>query len=141
MWKNTLALSALVLSVGITYRLIQSANADFTSSVSMGSNPIVNFGGVVSTTPITTAPIDQDIIITTIITNTDCSVQVNGNNIVTATAYFYPTYLYTRPTYASPTNSVFIAGTAKLKVPAGETFGLTGCTGAQYYIEGYYVHP
>ena len=141
MWKNILALAALVLSVGVSYRLIQTADANLGPQVSHGNNPIVNFGGTVpSNGEITTAPSSQDIIITTLITNGSCGVQINGTTIVPAVSYFNPTYLYIRPSYAG-TASSFTVGRARLKVPAGATLSLTNCSGNAYYLDGYMTHP
>lgn len=143
MWKNILATAALVLSVGITYRLIQSANADFGPQVSVGQNPIVNYGGAVPANGlITTAPSDQDIIITTFFTNGYCSVQVGGVDIMLSTSYFYPTYLYTRAGYDGGTaNTSFTMGNGKLKIPAGQDLILTGCANARFYMDGYLMRP
>ena len=71
MWKNIMATACLVLSVGITYqKLIQSANAQLGPQVSAGQNPIVNYGGNINQgVPVFTAPVDQDVIVTTLITN------------------------------------------------------------------------
>ena len=143
MWKNILAAAALILSVGVTYRLIQSANANFGPQVSVGQNPIVNYGGSVpSNGLIVTAPSDQDIIISTFFTNGQCSVQVGGVSLMEITSYFYPTYLYTRAGYSGGTaNTSFTMGNGKLKVPAGQDLVLTGCSNAKYYMDGYLMRP
>ena len=140
MWKNIMATGFLILSVGVTYHLIQSANADFGPRVSAGQNPIVNYGGYVSNgTTVFTAPVDQDVILRTIITSTDCQVAIDGTVIVPTSSYFYPTYLYTRASYAQP-QSVFTTGDAMLKIPAGSAMSFTGCS-TTYYMEGYLSHP
>ena len=143
MWKNILAAAALILSVGVTYRLIQSANANFGPQVDVGQNPIVNYGGSVpSNGLIVTAPSDQDIIISTFFTNGQCSVQVGGVSLMEITSYFYPTYLYTRAGYSGGTaNTSFTMGNGKLKVPAGQDLVLTGCNNAKYYMDGYLMRP
>lgn len=140
MWKNILATAALVLSIGVTYRLMQPANAGFGPQVSHGQNPIVNYGGYASNgVTIFTAPSDQDVILKTIITSTDCQVAIDGTVIVPTTSYFYPTYLYTRAAYAQP-QTVFTTGDASLKIPAGSAMSFSGCS-ATYYMEGYLMHP
>ena len=141
MWKNILATAALVLSVGVSYRLIQSANANFGPQVSVGQNPIVNYGGTISSgTPIFTSPSDQDVILTTIITGTTCKVAIDGTIIVPTGNYFYPTYMYTRTGYFQP-QTVFTTGQATLKVAAGSSISFEGCTNPTYYIEGYLSQP
>ena len=141
MWKNILATAVLVLSVGVSYRLIQTADANLGAMVSYGANPVVNFGGTVTSTgEITTAPTNQDIILTTIITNGTCSVLIDGVEIVPAGGYFNPTYLYIRPQYAG-TSSSFTLGAARLKVPAGSTLSLGNCSGNRYYMNGYMMQP
>ena len=143
MWKNILATAFLILSIGVTYKFIQSANAQLGPQVSMGQNPIVNYGGSVpSNGLIVTAPADQDIIITTFFTNGQCSVEVGGVSLMEITSYFYPTYLYTRAGYSGGTaNTSFTMGNGKLKVPAGQDLVLTGCNGAKFYMDGYSMHP
>ena len=120
MWKTILSLAALVLSVGVSAHLIGTANATLGPSVSLGSNPIWNNGGTVPADYIiATAPLDQDLIVTGIITNSGCSVSVGGEQIVPTTSYFYPTHAYTRsgdPSYTS----LFTTGDATLRVPAGQ---------------------
>ena len=140
MWKTILALAALVLSVGASAHLIGTANATFGPSVSTGFNPIQNYGGIVpSGGIITTAPADQDLIVTGVLTNDACAIQIGGTEVMPETSYFYPTRVYTRPGYNSPP-SLFTVGTATLRVPAGETLAL-GCTGSRYYVQGYLVQP
>ena len=96
MWKNIMATACLVLSVGITYKLIQSANAQLGPQVSVGQNPIVNYGGNINQgVPVFTAPVDQDVIVTTLITNQTCQIMVDGIVVVPTNGYFYPTYVYT----------------------------------------------
>jgi len=140
MWKTILALAAFVLSVGASAHLIGTANATFGPSVSTGFNPVQNYGGIVpSEGTITTAPADQDLIVTGILTDGNCAVQVGGTEVVPETSYFYPTKLYTRGGYDMPP-SVFTIGAATLLVPAGQTLSLI-CTGSRYYVQGYLVHP
>ena len=143
MWKNIMATAFLILSVGVTYTLIQSANAQLGLQVSAGQNPIVNYGGTVSSNGlIATAPSDQDIIITTFFTNGACSVQVGGVNIIETATYFYPTYVYTGSRNAAATaNTSFTMGNGKLKVPAGQDLVLVGCAASKYYMDGYLMHP
>ena len=141
MWRNIVALSGLVISCGITFYLIQSANADFGPRISQGANPIVNEGGTVpSSGLVATAPSDQDLIVTTLMTNGYCGIQVNGTTLVQHGNYFSPTYIYMRPGYAGVSSS-FTMGNAKLKVPAGGTLTLTNCNGNTFYMEGYLMHP
>ena len=140
MWKTILALAALVLSVGASAHLIGTANATFGPSVSTGFNPIQNYGGIVPTGGvITTAPADHDLIVTGILTNDGCAIQVGGTDVVPATTFFYPTQLYTRGGYDMP-QSVFTTGAATLRVPAGQTFTLN-CAGSRYYVQGYLAQP
>ncbi len=140
MWKNILALAALVLSVGVSARLIGSANAEIGPSVQYAANPIVNFGGTLTNSPVTTAPADQDLIITTIITNGSCGIRVGNTDVLETNSYFYPTYIYTRAGYDwAATN--FTTGNARLKIPAGQDFTLTNCLGNKFYVEGHYVRP
>ena len=143
MWKNIMATAFLVLSFGCTYKLIQSANAQLGPQISAGQNPIVNYGGTVSSNGlIVTAPSDQDIIITTFFTNGACSVQVGGVNIMETASYFYPTYVYTRSGSGGATaNTSFTMGNGKLKVSAGQDLVLVGCFGSKYYMDGYLMHP
>ena len=142
MWKNILATSFLILSVGVTYTLIQSANAQLGPQVSVGQNPIVNYGGTISQgTPVFTAPTDQDVIVTTLMTNDNsCQIVVDGNTIIPMSGYFSPTFLYTRINYPTNSQSAFLTGNAKLKVPAGTSLEFLGCS-PHYYIEGYLMHP
>ena len=141
MWKNFLSFGFFILSISVSYRLIQSAHADMGPQIGLGSNPVVNFGGSVpSGGVITTAPSNQDVIITTLITNGNCSVDIDGVTMVPSSGYFNPTYLYVRSGYAGSASS-FTLGTARLKVPAGSTLSLSGCTGNSYYLDGYTVHP
>ena len=114
------------------------ANADFGPRVSAGQNPIVNYGGYVSNgTTVFTAPVDQDVILRTIITSTDC----HGHWWYSDRAHiqlFYPTYLYTR---ASMHNlKVCSPQDAMLKDPVGSAMSFTGCS-TTYYMEGYLSHP
>ena len=140
MWKTILALAALVLSVGASAHLIGTANATFGPSVSTGFNPIQNYGGIVpSGGIITTAPADQDLIVTGILTNDGCAVQVGGTELVPQTSYFYPTKIYNRGGYDWAA-SAFTIGAATLLVPAGQTLVLN-CSGARYYVQGYLVQP
>jgi hypothetical protein len=140
MWKTILALAALVLSVGASAHLIGTANATFGPSVSTGFNPIQNYGGIVSSDGIiTTAPADQDLIVTGILTNNACAVQVGGTEMVPQTSYFHPTRIYNRAGYDWAA-SVFTIGAATLRVPAGQTLVLA-CTGSRYYVQGYLVQP
>ena len=141
MWKNIMATAFLVLSIGVTYKLIQSANAQLGPHVSAGQNPIVNYGGSINQgAPVFTSPVDQDVIVTTLITNQSCQISVDGSVIVPTSNYFYPTYMFTRTAYFQP-QTVFTTGTASLKVPAGSTLSFDGCNTTTYYIEGYLVHP
>ena len=141
MWKNIMALSFFVLSVGISYHLIQSAHANLGPQISYGSNPIVNFGGSIPLDGfITTAPSDQDIIITTMLTTGYCGVAIDGVNIIPTQAYWSPGYIYVRQQYDGM-SSAFTQGNAKLKVPAGTTLSLTGCNGDKYYMDGYLSRP
>lgn len=140
MWKTILSLAALVLSIGASAHLIGTANATFGPSVSTGYNPIRSYGGVVPAEGvITTAPADHDLIVTGILTENGCAVQVGGTEIVPATTYFYPTQLYTRGGYDMP-QSVFTTGSATLRVPAGQAFVLN-CIGSRYYVQGYLAQP
>lgn len=140
MWKTILALAALVLSVGASAHLIGTANATFGPSVSTGFNPVQNYGGIVpSGGVITTAPADHDLIVTGIMTNEGCAVQVGGADVVPVSAYFYPTQLYTRGGYDMPP-SLFTTGAATLRVPAGQALGLS-CAGVRYYVQGYLAQP
>ncbi len=143
MWKNILATAALVLSVGITYRFIQSANAQLGPQVSVGQNPIVNYGGNINQgNPVFTAPADQDVIVTTLMTNDNsCQVTIDGTVIIPVSGYFAPTFLYTRINYTiSGSDNAFLTGNAKLKVPAGSSLEFLGCN-PYYYIEGYLMRP
>ena len=141
MWKNIMATAFLVLSVGVTYKLIQSANAQLGPHVSAGQNPIVNYGGSINQgVPVFTAPVDQDVIVTTLITNQSCQIAVDGIVVVPTNNYFYPTYMFTRTAYFQP-QTVFTTGKASLKVSAGATLSFDGCNTTTYYIEGYLVHP
>ncbi len=142
MWKNILATAALVLSVGVTYHLIQSANADFGPQISIGQNPIVNYGGTINqNTPVFTAPSDQDVILTTIMTNDMCQIAIDGTVILPLSGYFSPTFLYNRLSYTtSGSDNAFLTGNAKLKVPAGSTLTFVSCS-PHYYMEGYLSHP
>jgi len=140
MWKTILSLAALVLSFGVSAHLIGTANATFAPSVSLGANPVRNYGGLVpSTGTVATAPVDQDLIITGILTNTGCGVRVGGSELVPESSYFYPTHPYMRSGYDySPT--MFTTGVATLRVPAGQELSLS-CSGARYYIQGYLIQP
>ena len=141
MWKNIMATACLVLSVGVTFRLIQSANAQLGPQVSVGQNPIVNYGGNTNQgVPVFTAPVDQDVIVTTLITNQTCQIMVDGNVLVPTNNYFYPTYMFTRTAYFQP-QTVFTTRKASLKVPAGTSLSFDDCSNTTYYIEGYLVHP
>ena len=142
MWKNILALAALVLSVGISAHLIGSANATMGPMVSIGSNPIQNFGGSVpGDGVITTAPSGQDLIVTGIVTNaSNCNIRVGGTTVVPENSYFAPTWLYTRGGYAMPP-SMFTTGTATLRVPSGQTLSIDDCGSTSYYVQGYLTQP
>ena len=87
MWKNILALAALVLSVGVSAHLIGTANATLGPVVSTGSNPIRNFGGDVPIDGVVaTAPADQDLVVTGLMTaSSSCIVAVNGTTLVPRT--------------------------------------------------------
>ena len=140
MWKTILALAALILSVGASAHLIGTANATLGPMVSTGSNPIRSYGGIVpDDTIITTAPADQDLIVTGILTNYGCAIQVAGVDVVPETSYFYPTQIYTRGGYDMPA-SIFTIGAATLRVPAGQTLKLN-CPSRRYYVQGYLAQP
>jgi hypothetical protein len=140
MWKNILALGALVLSVGASTHLIGTANATFGPMVSTGSNPIRSYGGLVpSDAIITTAPADQDLIVTAIITDNPCVVLVAGTDVVPDGYRFNPTWFHSELGYPNPP-SLFTTGTATLRVPAGQTLGLN-CSGTRYYLQGYLAQP
>ncbi len=140
MWKNILALAALVLSVGVSAHLIGTANATLGPVVSTGSNPIRNFGGIVPGDGIiTTAPDDHDLIVTGVLTNDGCSIRIDGVDIVPQTSYFYPTWVYNRGGYDMPP-SIFTLGAATLRIPAGQTMSLS-CNGSRYYVQGYLAQP
>ena len=140
MWKTILSLAALVMSVGVSAHLIGTANATLGPSVSTGFNPIRNYGGIVTGDGIvTTAPADQDLIVTGILTDGGCTIKVGGTEVVPATSYFYPTQLYTRGGYDMPP-SAFTIGAATLRVRAGETLALI-CSGNRYYVQGYLAQP
>ena len=144
MWKTILSLALLVLSVGVSAHLIGTANATLGPSVSLGSNPIKNYGGIVPTsspTVIFTAPVDQDYILTGALSNNGCAILVGDTTILPESTYFYPTQLYTRGGYDMPP-SMFTTGNATLRIPAGATLSLD-CNGSsnRYYIQGYWAQP
>ena len=146
MWKTILSLAALVLSVGVSAHLIGTANATLGSSVSLGSNPIRNFGGVIPTssqTLIFTAPEDQDYVVTGMLSNDGCAIVVGDTTILPETGYFYPTMVYSRTDRSVTLQpSMFTTGRATLRIPAGETLSLD-CIGSsnRYYIQGYLAQP
>ena len=143
MWKNTLSLAALILSVGVSYRLISGANAG--PSVSLGTNPVASQGGLLSsnTQTVFTAPSDQDFVVKTLMTEWNCDVYVNGSVILSQTSYFVPArYWFNAGSHDNPSiASSFLTGNANLVVPAGQTLALYDCRGSRYYLDGIYVQP
>ena len=141
MWKNILSLAALVLSVGVSAHLIGTANATLGPVVSTGSNPVRSFGGVVpGDGVVTTAPDDQDFIVTGLMTAVSyCNITVGGSVVVPAGSRFYPTYMFSDGGQPTP-STLFTQGKATLRVPAGQALLMT-CVGSDYYLQGYFVQP
>jgi hypothetical protein len=132
-YRNILATGFLILCGAVFMHALPSANAlPQGPNISLGSNPIVNFYGSGDTT----LAIDstRDFVITTFFTN-----GAYGHILVDGNIVFYEGYdmnpFYMDGDYSA---SIFRAGTAKLKIQAGQTVTLTQVS--YYYVEGYYTH-
>lgn len=143
MWKNILAFAALVLSIGLSYRLISGAVAG--PAVSLGSNPLASQGGLLgnNTQTVFTAPSDQDFIVKTLMTEWNCDIYVNGNLVVSQDSYFAPARSwFNAGSHDNPSiPTAFLTGNANLVVPAGQTLAIYDCSGSRYYLDGQYVQP
>jgi len=122
------------------------------ASVSVGTNPVLAVGGIVSsgTNELITAPADQDVVVTDVwmtMANRSCTADVEfttsgGATVATVKLYSYfyeATYEATNSHPASVQHS-FGSG---LPLPAGQTLQITesgGCSVA-YTISGYYAQP
>ena len=143
MWKTFLSLAILILSIGCTAHLIAGAYAEPRSS--LGSNPGASFGGILSSSTqiIFTTPANQAFIVKTLITDSTCSIYLDGVLHLSQTGRFSPTmYWFHASSYDSTSQaSAFTQGQANLTVPAGSSFAIHNCNTARYYVDGYYVHP
>jgi hypothetical protein len=158
------------LAVGLGFSLASSEAVGYPAgaAVSMGTNPIVSNGGALndgSSTPLFTAPIDQDLIITDIIltshSNMECKrahrteLSVVSGGVL---AHFMTSSTTSRQYYdydSSSGGSVQHTFGSGLRVLAGETVnmavfqaatqgsgcGSPGSYGVHYAISGYYARP
>lgn len=143
MWKNILALSALICSVRFLMDGILPASASFGPMVMSGTNPIVSKGGTRSynaaAETLFTAPIDQVLIITDI----DFTVYYGSDGC-------YPTLSTSSGEvlgswFVRQDENMVISKSSGLLVPAGESLIISGsCNGytsqrLYYSISGYYA--
>ena len=143
MWKNILSLAALVLSVGISARLIPGANAE--PQTSLGSHPAASYGGHITGNAFTvfTNPSDQAFVVKTLFVESNCDIYVGSAAMLLQGSYFAPARIWFNAGSHDHANSgsAFTTGNANLKVPAGESLSIHGCDNLRYYVDGYSVQP
>ena len=142
------------LAVGLGFSLASSQAIGYPAgaAVSMGTNPVLAVGGVVSsgTDDLFTAPADQDVVVTDVwltMANRSCSADVQFTTTGDATlsrlkvfSYFYEATYEATNSHPGSIQHSFGSG---LPLPAGQTLRITesgGCSIA-YTVSGYYAQP
>ncbi len=141
------------LALGLGFSLASSQAIGYPAgSVSMGTNPVLSAGGVISSTTddLFTAPADQDVVVTDVWLTTNsrsCSADIQLTTTGGATvstlkvfSYFYEGTYEATNTHPGSIQHSFGSG---LPLPAGETLRITesgGCSVA-YTVSGYYAQP
>ena len=143
MWKNILALAALVLAAAFFVRSIPFAQAEIGPAVDMGSNPRVSFSGELALSTnqepqLLTVPSGKDLIITGASFESQyCDLLINSTLLVDG-------YLISPNHSSSPTP--IKVGHASIVVPSGSILSVgtegssngSNCYGP-YFVHGYYV--
>jgi len=133
MVKNTVAsYGILLLGGGYFIQSLSSVFADPLLShpeVSYNAFPFVTYTGSGINSTVATVPNDQDLIITTAISGSNCDLYENSTLMVKGESE------------AMSTNNDFALATGygNLKISAGSTISFDG--NCSYFIEGYYVAP
>ena len=135
-------IATIILALGFLVRSFQPAIALNTSSVSLGSNPLISFAGKGNST-LVTVPLDRDLVLTDFdFCNT------NGGNYGHHHIYLKDTsgnvygQWWLRKS-SSAFVSLSISKQSGLLIPAGTEliFDEGGSTNVTYTISGYYVQP
>ena len=143
MWKNILALAALVVAATFFVRSIPFAQAEIGPVVDMGSNPRVSYYGELALShtqeqQLLTVPSGKDLIITGASFESQyCDLLINSTLLVDG-------YLISTSQSSSPTP--IKVGRASLVIPSGSTLAIgtegygggNSCYGP-YFVHGYYV--
>jgi hypothetical protein len=135
-----------VLAVGLGYTLssTQARGYPAGAAVSVGANPVLAVGGVVSsaTLDLFTAPGDQDVVVTDVwltMANRSCSADVQ---LTTSGGATLSSLKVLEGSTSRPPSIQHSFGSG-LPLPAGQTLLITesgGC-GVAYTISGYYAQP
>ena len=142
MWKNTLALSALISSIALLTHTIQPAQADLGPSASMGNNPIFSFGGYSSGTASQALPAQsgQEYLITDVSISAQFNYEMEIVFTTTGGAEIgrYKAWNYSNYSSGGIVDSHLISG---LRVPENEGLNVTINGHGAYTFSGRSVHP
>jgi hypothetical protein len=153
-------IATLAVCLGFSLSLTDAVGYPAGAAVSMGSNPVVSFGGTRNssgTDAIGPAPTDQDLVITDISlsgnsshsTHHACRWTVSLESETGATLGVFKTWSQVNySSYSIGNENIFVPLQSGMHVPAGESLGLvveqdsggTTCSIA-YTLSGYYAQP
>jgi len=142
MWKNILAISALILSAAVFVESISTAQAN-QGILSMGQNPIFSKGGYnggSQSSHTIPAIAGQEIIVTDVSISGQYSQDIEMVFTTSSGAEIgrYKTWNYANYAGSGVINSNMVSG---LRVPAGEDLQVTINGAGTYTFAGKYVHP
>ncbi len=142
MWKNTLALSALITSLALLVHSIGSAHADLGPSISSGSNPVFSYGGYSNGSAGQSLPAQsgQEYLVTDISISAQFNYELEIVFTTTSGSEIgrYKAWNYSNYSSGGIVDSHLISG---LRVPENEGLNVTVNGYGAYTFSGRSVHP